>query len=208
MRARALSALLLLTGLTLSSALSCAPCEKAACVPADCAGRVVRDVCGCCDVCARGLDEPCGGHFDAFGLCDDGLVCQTSPEHGQPVVTAAKGVCIGEYNSPPPRRNLPLPRVLLNTASPERRQAGLLPARAPLTEIITGRRIVNWAALRPPVPCPPWPPCSVVLAGAVLWSQLAASGGGRKERRAGCGGFFHCGRLSPSVPWAGSQRAC
>ena len=124
MRGPALTALALLSGLTLSAALSCAPCEKASCAPPDCAGRVVRDVCGCCDVCARGLDEPCGGHFDAFGLCDDGLVCQTSPEHGQPVVTAAKGVCIGEYNSPSlavpsrPGSSLPSPEARLNTAGP------------------------------------------------------------------------------------------
>ncbi|XP_037071866.1 cysteine-rich motor neuron 1 protein-like isoform X2 [Pollicipes pollicipes] len=88
-----LTALMLLSGLTLSAALSCTPCEKTTCVEVSCPGRTVRDVCGCCDVCARGLGERCGGYFDSFGLCDDGLVCQTSPRHGQPVDTGAEGVC-------------------------------------------------------------------------------------------------------------------
>ena len=112
------SALFLLAGLSLSAGLTCAPCEKASCSPPDCPGRIVRDVCGCCEVCARGLGERCGGHFNSLGLCDDGLVCETSPEHGQLVVTAAKGVCKGEYLC------CPLPSPLYRLAN---NRLGLMP---------------------------------------------------------------------------------
>lgn len=87
----------LLLGVSLCAALTCMPCEKTTCVKVLCPGRTVRDVCGCCLVCARELGQPCGGYFDSLGLCDDGLVCQTSPQHGQPVDTGAEGICTSEY---------------------------------------------------------------------------------------------------------------
>ena len=36
---------------------------------------VVRDVCGCCDVCARGEGESCGGLFHNHGKCGNNLNC-------------------------------------------------------------------------------------------------------------------------------------
>ena len=35
----------------------------------------VKDACGCCDVCARGEGESCGGLFYNHGKCGNGLNC-------------------------------------------------------------------------------------------------------------------------------------
>ena len=38
-------------------------------------GRIDRDLCGCCDVCAKQKGEECGGPWGG-NKCDDGLNCR------------------------------------------------------------------------------------------------------------------------------------
>lgn len=38
-------------------------------------GGVVKDVCGCCDVCAKQAGQICGGPWELAGRCDKGLAC-------------------------------------------------------------------------------------------------------------------------------------
>ena len=63
--------------------IQCPPCEKVHCSPRRprhlrCRGGLVRGVCGCCPVCAKQLDEACGGHWNYLGTCDKGLICQAA----------------------------------------------------------------------------------------------------------------------------------
>lgn len=63
--------------------IQCPPCEKVHCSPRRprhlrCRGGLVRGVCGCCPVCAKQLDETCGGHWNYLGTCDKGLICQAA----------------------------------------------------------------------------------------------------------------------------------
>lgn len=56
--------------------LSCPGCIPALCEDAGpCAHGTVKDQCSCCDVCAKGLGERCGGAYYAYGKCGVGLVC-------------------------------------------------------------------------------------------------------------------------------------
>ncbi|CAH1251937.1 CRIM1 [Branchiostoma lanceolatum] len=59
------------------AALSCIPCEERECEdPRPCRrNAVVKDVCGCCDVCARVKGEICGGPWGIDGICAEGLTC-------------------------------------------------------------------------------------------------------------------------------------
>ena len=54
-----------------------------------CRYGTVSDHCGCCQVCALGPHEECGGPSDAYGKCGPGLYC--FPEHRHPSQT---GRCI------------------------------------------------------------------------------------------------------------------
>ncbi|XP_038053484.1 CCN family member 2-like [Patiria miniata] len=62
--------------------LGCKPCSEVKCVSvleSDCykGAELVTDHCGCCDVCSKGYDEPCGG-LEMMGECSQhlGLYCQ------------------------------------------------------------------------------------------------------------------------------------
>ncbi|XP_065312904.1 venom protein 302-like isoform X2 [Gordionus sp. m RMFG-2023] len=47
--------------------------------PTNCKGDMVKDACGCCDVCAKKLGDPCGTNWQQ-GNCTQGLKCdQASP---------------------------------------------------------------------------------------------------------------------------------
>ncbi|GAB6026926.1 Cysteine-rich motor neuron 1 protein [Chamberlinius hualienensis] len=50
-------------------------CNETTCLTVDCVGGKVKDVCGCCDECARQLNEPCDGIMGVDGQCDVGLIC-------------------------------------------------------------------------------------------------------------------------------------
>ncbi|XP_028816325.1 insulin-like growth factor-binding protein 7 isoform X2 [Denticeps clupeoides] len=57
---------------------SCGACEPGSCAPlpdGGCPLGAVRDACGCCDVCAAGEGEPCGGRGSEAGRCAAGLEC-------------------------------------------------------------------------------------------------------------------------------------
>ena len=59
-----------------ASALSCDFCDRSSCVnQTSCPGGMVLDVCHCCLVCARGLNQSCGGAFGILGKCDRNLHC-------------------------------------------------------------------------------------------------------------------------------------
>ncbi|XP_023217453.1 venom protein 302-like isoform X2 [Centruroides sculpturatus] len=57
-------------------ALDCPSCDKSACQPhGRCVAGVVKDVCGCCDVCAKRIGEECGGPDDIYGKCARWMLC-------------------------------------------------------------------------------------------------------------------------------------
>lgn len=74
--------------------LSCR-CNPALCPDAGpCAHGTVRDRCSCCDVCAKGLGERCGGPYDIYGRCGVGLVCNINRTIH--IALRAVGECIRE----------------------------------------------------------------------------------------------------------------
>nr|CAD7567650.1 unnamed protein product [Timema californicum] len=65
----------------------------------DCPGEeTVWDPCGCCRVCARVENEPCGGPYGFHGSCARGLDCVVAaPATGKAVQDAnSEGVCTRE----------------------------------------------------------------------------------------------------------------
>jgi hypothetical protein len=96
-----LTALLLLS-VRLVSGFSCV-CSPAECEELseeDCpGGGTVWDPCGCCRVCARVENEPCGGPYGFYGSCAEGLECVVAAHAtGKPVLAAnSEGICSREY---------------------------------------------------------------------------------------------------------------
>ncbi|XP_066269908.1 insulin-like growth factor-binding protein 7 [Branchiostoma lanceolatum] len=84
------------------AALSCAVCGEYECpTPPPCPANLVKDVCGCCDVCAKVKGESCGGLWNLEGRCADGLTCvlpkPKEPEPGYPIIIShpdQAGVCL------------------------------------------------------------------------------------------------------------------
>ncbi|CAM1299046.1 Uncharacterised protein g2307 [Pycnogonum litorale] len=62
-----------------SESQMCLRCDQYSCFQKmpKCLGSVVSDprTCGCCERCAKQLDEPCGGIWKMRGVCEKGLVC-------------------------------------------------------------------------------------------------------------------------------------
>ncbi|KAK8733131.1 hypothetical protein OTU49_006775 [Cherax quadricarinatus] len=81
---------LLFLAVTRCSGLTCLPCQAETQCPDSntlhCYYGIVKDVCNCCDVCAKGPGEKCGGEWDAQGKCADGLTCQKTTGN-------AEGIC-------------------------------------------------------------------------------------------------------------------
>ena len=78
--------------------VKCNTCDAGLCPNTDtCIGGTVRDICGCCMVCARGFNETCGGRFGMLGKCGPGLRCVVTVETGQAVTGHEPGVCKGKY---------------------------------------------------------------------------------------------------------------
>lgn len=71
------------------------PCDQSSCPDVgDCGYGMVKDPCGCCDVCGQGPGARCGGPYSILGKCGDGLVCNinwTIPAGLRPA-----GLCIRE----------------------------------------------------------------------------------------------------------------
>jgi len=62
---------------TITKPEGCTECPKSP--PMDCAsGHLTKDVCGCCDVCAKAEGETCGGMWGMSGTCAPGLNCETA----------------------------------------------------------------------------------------------------------------------------------
>ncbi|XP_078588091.1 uncharacterized protein LOC144869079 [Branchiostoma floridae x Branchiostoma japonicum] len=82
--------LLLLAAVGRVAALSCLPCDPSSCPPPpSCPADVVKDVCGCCDACAKVAGETCGGPWSISGTCSSGLTCDKDPNDFN-----ADGVCV------------------------------------------------------------------------------------------------------------------
>jgi hypothetical protein len=74
----------------------CSPSECEELSESDCpGGGTVWDPCGCCRVCARVENEPCGGPYGFYGSCAAGLECVVAAHAtGKPVLAAnSEGVC-------------------------------------------------------------------------------------------------------------------
>jgi len=81
--------------------LSCLPCREVDCGPAPiCRYGNTRSICGCCDECAKGPGEQCGGPWGAYGTCSQGLECQLN--HNIPGSDFNKdGICVAKVYSGP-----------------------------------------------------------------------------------------------------------
>merc|ERR1719187_623166 len=57
------------------------PCQECSPVPDYCStGQTVLDPCGCCEECAKGEGDECGGLFGLYGTCADDLECVENSE--------------------------------------------------------------------------------------------------------------------------------
>ena len=79
---------------TLCWTLSCLPCDEVIdkCVPPVCRGGTVLGECHCCKVCAKQVNETCGGLWWGSGRCDRGLEC-IRPQKGRRRFGQRVGVC-------------------------------------------------------------------------------------------------------------------
>merc|ERR1711875_146317 len=74
--------LLVLSQFKSISSLSCPiPCHLRECPNEPAAhhcqsGQLAKDLCGCCDVCAKAEGEECGGPFGSSGTCANYLDCE------------------------------------------------------------------------------------------------------------------------------------
>ncbi|XP_067133223.1 single insulin-like growth factor-binding domain protein-2 [Centruroides vittatus] len=68
---------ILLIFIVIASTNACDFCYNIECQPPpeDCSFGTVLDGCGCCQVCAKGEGESCGGAWDVEGICAEGLIC-------------------------------------------------------------------------------------------------------------------------------------
>ncbi|CAF1390037.1 unnamed protein product [Adineta ricciae] len=57
--------------------------------------KLIRDQCDCCTVCLRKENERCGGRFNVYGICEEGLLCykanKTTTAHSAYEQT---GICV------------------------------------------------------------------------------------------------------------------
>jgi hypothetical protein len=94
-----LIALVISANLAITESLRCR-CDSphVKCTPVyklNCAGGLVRDVCGCCAVCAKVKGEKCGGPWNLRGRCGCGLRCRKSPKViAQVGEFNAGGICV------------------------------------------------------------------------------------------------------------------
>ncbi|KAJ8271254.1 hypothetical protein COCON_G00101130 [Conger conger] len=98
-----LTLVVLVASLTLSAAgsgrvaRSCGTCEPSACapLPADgCAFGTMLDPCGCCEICAAGLGELCGGRGLSARRCAPGMECVKDEDDPK----SKFGICLCKSN--------------------------------------------------------------------------------------------------------------
>lgn len=78
---------------------SCGTCDPSKCapLPADgCSSGTLLDACGCCELCASGVGEPCGGRGVSLKRCASGLECVKNDKDKK----SKSGVCICKSNYP------------------------------------------------------------------------------------------------------------
>ena len=93
-----LRAVLLCALVALATGLSCPECGQFDCPPVseqDCQPwGVTVDVCGCCQVCARGLGDLCGGAYAGNPQCGAGLECVKPPLRTGELPHNQDGTCV------------------------------------------------------------------------------------------------------------------
>ncbi|KAG0427444.1 hypothetical protein HPB47_025499 [Ixodes persulcatus] len=63
---------------------ACPECGDVECpLEDDCPHGVVSDMCGCCEICASGPGEECGGYWNHGGICTEGLTCRPNSMFSQ-----------------------------------------------------------------------------------------------------------------------------
>ncbi|GAB1609489.1 cysteine-rich motor neuron 1 protein-like isoform X3 [Argonauta hians] len=102
---------------------SCPPCDLSRCSHKDeahlqCqADFRIKDDCGCCEVCLRGLDEKCGGMYQTLGKCMEGLKCLPAKNsnisplrlalgNNEKTNSSFEGICKLKDEVPDPCRNV------------------------------------------------------------------------------------------------------
>jgi len=71
-------------------------CNQLTCpTPENCSHGTALDQCGCCPVCARGVNEPCGAGAQGPGVCASGLQCVFDARPGDLVTGNEHGTCRG-----------------------------------------------------------------------------------------------------------------
>ena len=83
LRAALVVAIFVLAATQGAHGLSCNACDPENCEPPEgCKYGLVKDICYCCDVCAKGPGEECGGLWSLRGKCGAAFVCDTSQNEG------------------------------------------------------------------------------------------------------------------------------
>lgn len=62
--------------------LTCLACDEENCdkkTEEDCPVGLTYDVCGCCRICAKNINEKCGGPWNMYGDCGKNLKCVRIP---------------------------------------------------------------------------------------------------------------------------------
>ncbi|KAG7164658.1 Serine protease HTRA1B-like [Homarus americanus] len=70
----------------------CRDCDLSECYPltsSDCLWGIHKDSCFCCNRCAKGLGESCGGRLEEFGKCGPGMGCTSQDPEGEGVCSMA-----------------------------------------------------------------------------------------------------------------------
>ncbi|XP_068202955.1 venom protein 302-like [Palaemon carinicauda] len=68
------------------SGLTCASCETVRCASPEslnCPLGAVERQCGCCYECRKAEGEECGGSYNIFGTCAEGLICAGGRRRGR-----------------------------------------------------------------------------------------------------------------------------